>query len=160
MKKIALLTVLLVSVAFIVPSHALRQRVKIINKADDPVWVAGDMTIIDDTARKTIRSGYAFATASEPTQVLLTVSAGKTFILTDIVGDFCNDCNRRALFWILEGDTVKFTMNFDFVDPATKTQSVHLNSGVPFASGSDVVLGTSNTESGASILITGYEIDN
>ena len=132
----------------------------ITNTAENPVQVTGELTVVDGAAQKTIRSGYAETIVNtEPTKVLLTVSAGKTFILTDIVGNECPECDNFNQFSILENDTVKFTINFNYEETTVKTKSVHLNSGVPFAAGSEVVLDATE-DPAVAILITGYEIDN
>jgi hypothetical protein len=135
MKKVILLTVLLALVVFALPTHAGTKDVNIVNT---PVPVTGEITVTDGAAQKTIRSGYAETLPDEPRKVLLTVSAGKTFILTDIVGYDCGgNCTSTYEFRIFEDQTLKLGLTFDY--GSVGTQSVHLNSVVPFATGSDVV---------------------
>jgi len=144
------LTFLLVSVVFLVPTYAGKKpkQVEVVNDAGNPIPVVGEMTLTDGAARKTIRSGYAETGGQS---IILTVSAGKTFILTDIVSYLCPNCDGGVRFSIKEDETVKLKLTVGF-------QSVHLNSGVPFAAGSDVVL--SSESSNVAILICGYEIED
>ena len=102
------------------------------------------------TCTNNIRSGYADCDGTD--KVLLTVSAGKTFILTDAVGSG----NGGGYFFILENETPKLKFFAEGDTYNDGFQSVNLKSGVPFAAGSQVVANCSAQY----ILVSGYEIDN
>jgi hypothetical protein len=100
------------------------------------------------TCTDNVRSGYADCDGVD--KVLLTVPAGKTFILTDAVGS----AGSSELFSILENQTVKLKFYVRINTYTGGLESVNLKSGVPFAAGSQVVASCS----GGWLLVSGYEI--
>ena len=116
-----------------------------------PKYVLADFYVIPTGTRykhPEIVSAFKYLTISKT--AMMTVPAGKTFILTDIVS------HGFAVVDLFEDDTHKTRVYLHAGPPPVL--SIHFQSGIPFASGTDVV--ASNRGSNEDITIAGYFIDN
>ena len=179
MKRNMLLVVLMAFAVFAIPSHAGKPtpqtgQVEVVNSPENPVPVTTadqiDVNVIteptvprdvnvtnsspipviltDGIGQKNIISGYVDSITGGG---VITVPGDKQLILADIVIYFGGENTRIK---VNEDGNIKLNMAY-FYEQGGYTRSLHFNSGIPFASGSNV-----NIEGNGRVTISGYLIES
>ena len=138
-----------------VPVEMTEATVTISNDESNPVSVA-----MTDECGQLVTSAYIDIIGANYTPgPVIIVPTDSIFVLTDIV--IGHNGGDSAVINISENQTTKFEMNIVFHDtspynprPNMYSKSFHFNSGVPFASGSNVVVDNKTTS--LKVLISGY----
>jgi hypothetical protein len=190
MRRITLLTILLTSVVFLVPTYAGKpqpspNQVEVVNTIDNPVPVTMDqatVTVVNDSSNplpvdlgnaqvtigndqsnpvpvsvvdgctKTIVSGqYGFTPSVASVTFIDDVPADSVFIVTDLIVSW----NGGSVFRVdlLEDSSTKFSIQVLLAEGQYHPFS--FNSGVSFASSSDVIISNPSGWNG-NVFISGY----
>lgn len=109
----------------------------------------------------TIASGFVEITNYETDndKTLLIVPSDKTFILTDIASVQTSNVNyNHQAFSIMVNNERKIGLRFFHYSNDENPKSLHFNSGIPFAPGSNIIIHA--TSYSIAIIISGYFIQN
>ncbi|UCD88664.1 MAG: hypothetical protein JSW04_09340 [Desulfobacterales bacterium] len=98
-------------------------------------------------------SAYGELTPGE-LRTMMTIPAGKTFILTDVV-------SPDSAYWtFMENDSIKSKVRLEFnTSTGLEELSIHFKTGIPFAPETQVKLENAHNEQ-VPVTITGYLIDS